>query len=72
MICEAVVVAALAAGCGFSGASPATPTLVQAQQAVIHKEEDKANAILKKRLGKKAPTLRSIKGGIAEGPAGVG
>jgi hypothetical protein len=69
LTCAALVAAALAAGCGSSGASPASGTLVQARQEAIRKEEDKANAILKKRLGKKAPILRSIKNGIAGGHA---
>jgi len=59
-----VLAASLVVGCD-SGPSPAEVTKQTAiRNEAVHQEEDKANAILKKQKGAKAPVLRSIKGGI--------
>jgi hypothetical protein len=48
---------------------PAVKEQVQAQQDVIKKGEEEANAQLKKTGGKNAPTLRLSKPGLKGGPA---
>jgi hypothetical protein len=64
-----MVGAAAFAGCGSSADSPEAKQSAQARTDQIHKEEDLGTAALKKSLGKNAPMLKSIKGGLNQGGA---
>jgi len=55
---------AIIAGCDSGTDSPEVKQQAQARVDGLKQEEDKADAALKQKLGKNAPTLRSIKGGI--------
>jgi hypothetical protein len=62
----ALLWAAIITGCESSRPSlddPEVKKQVQARQEIVNKEEDQANAILKKRKGKNAPVMKSFKGG---------
>lgn len=61
-----VMLAAMIAGCdsGPGMNSPEVKQQLESRQASIAKEEDKGNAALKKRGGKNAEQIKSIKGGI--------
>ena len=66
-LCPAMVAAAIFAGCSAGGDSPEAKQGAQARTDQIHKEEDIANAAMKKKFGKNAPTLKSIKGAFNQG-----
>jgi hypothetical protein len=54
-------------GCSSGADTPEAKQAAQARTEQIHKEEEAANAALKKKMGKNAPTPRSIKGAITGG-----
>jgi hypothetical protein len=62
----AVLTLPIIAGCDStpSADDPETKKQLQAQQSSVRKADEGANAALKKRLGKNAPQMKSIKGNI--------
>jgi hypothetical protein len=67
----AVLLAAGVTGCDSapSANDPVIKQSAQAQQEVIKKGDEEANAQLKKNMGKGAPMLKSIKSGLKGGQA---